>query len=383
LRGYFISSRRVGNPAVGQVLEQLVKMAIILLLIGKAIPLGIEMACLVVVLGMTAGEIVCFLYAFFGYVQGRRKRKERVAPTITGVTGKILKIVAPLSVTSYIRSFLHLAEDVLILAGLKTFSGRDDVATGTYGMLKGMVMPLLVFPLMLLSSFVITLTPEISRMNATGNTRRLEQTVETILHYTCVAGVLIVAVFMTFPYEIGMAVYKNAEVGEMLKALSFLCPFMCIEMVSVGILTGLGQQVSSMRYAVMDSVCRIGMIYFLIPQKGVTGFMVMVAVSNLLTSLLNFIRLLRITKIRLRLNEWALKPALAAAAASQMVKMILNYADFSALPGWMSLAAGIGVVGVAYVAVLFSIGSIRMQDFRWILERLKTTTKIPDAPSEA
>jgi stage V sporulation protein B len=200
LRGYFISSRRVGNPAVGQVLEQLVKMAVILLLIGKAIPLGIETACLVVVLGMTAGEIVCFLYAFFGYVQGRRKRRERVAPTITGVTGKILKIVAPLSVTSYVRSFLHLAEDVLILAGLKTFSGRDDVATGTYGMLKGMVMPLLVFPLMLLSSFVITLTPEISRLNATGNTRRLEQTVETILHYTCVAGVLIVAVFMTFPY---------------------------------------------------------------------------------------------------------------------------------------------------------------------------------------
>jgi hypothetical protein len=45
--------------------------------------------------------------------------------------------------------------------------------------------------------------------------------------------------------------------------------------------------------------------------------MIMVAVSNLLTSLLNFIRLLRITKIRLHLNEWALKPALAAAAAGR------------------------------------------------------------------
>jgi stage V sporulation protein B len=249
-------------------------------------------------------------------------------------------------------------------------------------MLRGMVMPMLVFPLNLLSSFVITLTPEISRMNAAGNSRRLVRTVEAILRYTCAMGILIVAVFMTFPGEIGLAVYKNAEVGDMLRMLSFLCPFMCVEMVSVGILNGLGEQVSSMKYALLDSVTRIALIYFLIPVRGVTGFMIMVAVSNVLTSVLNFRRMTKLVPVRLRLLSWVGGPAIAAAAVGQGVRLLYTYSGMADWGRWIGLAIGICVIAAAYAALLLLMGNIKSEDFYWIIDRIKTSTKTPQTQPE-
>ena len=161
IRGYFIAERRMGNPASGQVVEQLCKMAFIMALLGIYLPRGLEYGCAVVVLGITLGEAICFVYSLGGFLLYRRQGNTG-KPTVNGVVKNILKIAVPISLSSYIRSALRLLEDVLILR-LKTFSGQDDVATGLYGMLKGMVMPLLIFPLNMLSAFVITLTPEISR----------------------------------------------------------------------------------------------------------------------------------------------------------------------------------------------------------------------------
>jgi len=375
LRGYFVASRRAGNPAAGQILEQLIKMAFIVCILGYFIPKGIEYACAVVVAGISIGELSCFLFSFWGYVRARKKRKDNSKADISNTTSKIAVIIAPLAVTAYIRSALRLAEEVLILSGLKTFSGNIAEATSTYGMLKGMVMPLLLFPLSLLSSFVITLTPEISRINAVANTRKLESAVSKILGYTFLAGMFVVVVFMSFPAKLGNAIYQNNQVGEMLKSLSFLCPFMCIEMVVVGILNGIGEQASSMRYALADSVLRITMIYFLIPISGMRGFMAMMIASNIFTSVLNLAKLLKITSVPFHLNDWVLKPVLAAAASSQIVAVFMNYGLFGFFSERAELALYILITGIFYFFILLSIGSIRAEDFKWIISRIKSSPK--------
>ena len=381
IRGYFLAERKMGNPATGQILEQFCKMAFIMGLLGVFLPRGLEYGCAVVVLGITLGEAVCFAYSLGGFLLYRKQAATGRA-SITGVVGSILKIAAPISLSSYIRSALRLAEDVLILSGLKLFSGQDDVATGLYGMLKGMVMPLLTFPLSMLSAFVVTLTPEISRLGAQDNPQRMERTISMILRYTSIIGIFIVCLFMTFSYELGIVIYKDERVGDMLRLMSFLCPFMCIEMVVVGILQGLGEQVSSLRYSVSDCVLRIILVYLLIPMQGVNGFVIMVVASNLFTSLLNLRRLLKITKLHFRLNDWLLKPGLAAVAAGQGVRALCNYWLFPQLSMWQGLAIGLIAMVAIYLAVLLSIGSVRPGDLSWITNRIKFSSKQPKSELE-
>ena len=384
LRGYFIAKRKVINPACSQVFEQLVKMAFIMAVIGLWIPRGIEYACAVVILGITIGECVCLSVSVLGYLADKRRYTKRQRADIKGVTKSLLAFAIPVSVGSYVRSGLRLVEDVLIISGLRAFSGREDAATGTYGMLRGMAMPLLTFPLSLLSAFVVTLTPEISRMNELQNKERLERTISRILQFTSMIGIFIVCVFMSFSHELGMLIYKDPQVGEMLSALSWLCPFMCVEMVVVSILQGLGEQVSSLRYNVTDCLLRVAMVYVLVPRWGVTGFLWMVVVSNLYTSVLNLRRLVKITGISLRLGEWVMKPVLAAMATSQLFRMLCNLYLFQSLPMWAVLVFGSAVSGICYLLILFSVGSLTAGDFQWVLGRLKLPGKsLPVAPEKS
>lgn len=373
LRGYFIAARKVSNPALSQLLEQLIKMAFIMALIGYCLPLGIVYTCAVVILGITVGEVACLLVSLLGYVADKRAVRAAKSSDIRGVTKSLLAFALPVSVGSYIRSILRLFEDVLIIDGLRAFSGQDDVATGTYGLLRGMVMPLLVFPLSLLSAFVVTLTPEISRMSEAGP--RLDRAVSKVLQFTSMLGIFIVCVFLSFSSELGMLFYKSAEAGEMLRALSWLCPFMCIEMVAVSILQGLGRQVSSLRYNVLDCFLRIGLVYALIPRFGVNGFLWMVVASNLFTSLLNLWQLHRITRLTLRPVECVLKPALAALASTQMLRLVYNY--FAAWPDWLVLGVGLLVIGSVYLLTLLGLGCITTDDFRWAYERIRKPGKTP------
>lgn len=382
LRGYFIAERHMANPASGQMVEQLCKMAFIILLMHRALPLGIEYGCALVVLGITLGEAVCFVYSLIGYLLEKRRGASAGKATLTGVTRGILAIAVPISLSSYVRSALRLLEDLLILRGLKAYSGQDDVATSLYGMLKGMVMPLLVFPLSLLFAFVVTLTPEISRLGAKDNPKRMERAISMVMRYTCIIGIFIVGVFMTFSYELGVAVYNDPDVGDLLAAMSFLCPFMCIETVVVGILQGLGEQVSSMRYSVADCVLRVALVYVLIPMKGVGGFLATVVASNLFTSLLNLRRLMKVTRIRLRWREWFFGPALATMAAGQGVKALLDYRLFDTLGLMQGLVVGLLIMTGLYLLALLGIGTLRAGDLTWIANRLRFSSKPPKTEPE-
>jgi stage V sporulation protein B len=373
LRGYFIANRNMGNPAAGQVLEQLVKMVFVAVLLSYWLPRGVEYGCAAVVFGITFGELVCFAFTLLGFVP-ERGRLPRTINT-SGATGRILGIIVPVSLSAYARSGLRLIEDVLVLSGLKAYMPTGDLATETYGRVKGMVMPLLVFPLSLLSAFVVTLTPEISRLGAKNAHERLERVVSRILQVTCIVGIFIVAIFMTFSYELGLLFYRDPDVGETLRQMAFICPFMCIEMVVVGILQGLGQQNAVMRYSVADCLLRVAMVYALVPATGVRGFLWTVIASNVFTSALNLRKLLKTTKIRLRVNDWLLKPALAAASASQIVKTCCNLWFFSAFSVWQVLAVGLAAIAAVYLAVLFSVGSVAPEDFKWIISRLRFEPK--------
>jgi stage V sporulation protein B len=180
-RGYFIAHRRTGNPARAQLLEQLFKVGFIVPLLPRWMPFGLEYACALIVLGLTLGEAVCFLYTLAGFLLMKKRERPRQRGKLRGVMGKILEIILPISVASYVRSSLRLAENVLTMNGLRAYSGESGSGTAAYGMLKGMAMPLLLFPLSLLSSFVITLTPEISRLRVSGQGARLEAAVSKLL----------------------------------------------------------------------------------------------------------------------------------------------------------------------------------------------------------
>ena len=88
---------------------------------------------------------------------------------------------------------------------------------------------------------------------------------------------------MWFGAPLAELVYRDAEVGRYVQVLGLVAPFMYLESMVDGVLKGLGEQMATFRYSLVDSVFRIAAISLLLPRYGMAAFLGIMIASNLLT----------------------------------------------------------------------------------------------------
>ena len=122
-------------------------------------------------------------------------------------------------------------------------------------------------------------------------------------------SILASGLYTVFAYDVAQVLYQSNEIGFLyIAVLGPLTPFMYLESMVDGILKGLNEQLATFRYSVVDSLLRILLIALLLPRFGMKGFLFVMLVSNLLTSLLNWMRLLHVTELKVQWMRWIVNP---------------------------------------------------------------------------
>ena len=368
-KGYFVARRRISGASRAQLLEQAVRIGVIMLIIDRFAGLGLASACLAVMIADTVAEISSCAWLAAGYLLD--KRRLAGPDTVAAIAGApnpatpkkpVLKtlagIAAPITAGRYLNTTLRTIENILVPDCLARFLLSKEQGLSQFGMLKGMAMPLLFFPSSFLSALSMLLVPEISEAAALKQKKRVNTAVVRTLHLTLTASALIGCIFFVFSDELGRLFYKSPEVGFLLKVLAPLLPVMYLESVIDGILKGLNQQVSSLIYSFTDSVIRIVLIVLLVPAFGMPGFLFVMVISNLLTSLLNLHRLLKVTEQKMQWYRWVTGPLLAAAAGGGLAYYLRSLPQLNGLPLLLRLIAGAVVITAIYAGLLAVMGCL-------------------------
>ena len=230
-------------------------------------------------------------------------------------------------------------------------------------MVKGMALPLILFPSTLLTAFSSLLVPEISEAATLGRSERINTAIQRSMHITLTLAIIISGIFMLYPEELSILVYNEPELTGIIRWLAPFMPLMYTESVVVGILRGLGEQNSSLRYGILDSVVRIILIIIAVPARGIDGFMIVMAASNLLTPLLHIHRLKKVSQVSFEWSKWLIKPLLSAALACTAIKLGENL-HLPELPVIAELVLGCLFALCNYCALLFLSGAVTKDDFR-------------------
>ena len=354
VKGYFYAMRKSFHPSNATVIEQIIKMLFIFFLINFYIDRGDAYSCAIVSLGMTVGEIVSCIYIGIIYC-AQKKPTYHQNSGLKKVLSKILKISVPIQTSATFNSALRLAENILIIEGLKIFTHGDHVvATSTYGIIKGMVLPLLLFPTSLLQAVITVLIPELSGASAARKEATIRRACQRALQLTILMGIYITAIFLLFPGEISSLFYSNPNVAPMIKTLCILCPLMYLEMVCVGILNAIGEQIASMKYRIIDGLVRLILIWTLVPKGGVNAFLVIMIMSNIFTAILNLYRLLKVTCLPFCLSQWLIKPFIAILLSSG-ISIALKAKVEMVFPNWLAILVLSLIVAAIYLVLLFSL----------------------------
>jgi len=374
LRGYFYGVRKAFKPASEMIFEQIVQILMIIAVIDYFIPKGLEYACLAIVLATTAAEVLSCGYSFTLF-QVERRRSRLAVVKEKGTWRKIMNIFLPVAATSYLRSGLRTAENVLIPSGLKKFGAANKDALSQYGLLIGMVMPILVFPSSFLSAISTLLIPEISEANALDNRQKVMGAISRVFQLTLLLSLLFCGMFIFFADDIGLSIYQNKEAGGLLMILAPLVPLIYLDFIVDGMLNALNQQMRTLKINILDYTIRITLILILIPRYGLLSFIAIFYISTVLNAYLSINRLVRVSNVKVEISAWILKPLLSIIAAGSVTSLIMRLLPPDYFPLGLTLAVEIILTMVLYFCFLFMVRSLTKKDVTWFKGIVKGTPK--------
>ena len=353
-RGYFIARRKVTPNASSQIFEQAVRIIICLYLVKKYVKKGLKYACAAIMAGDVFSEILaCLLLGLLFFADKKRLKSAKSEGTPnSGILKKILHIALPITSGRYLNSLLRTAENILVPKNLKRYPLAGGSALSQFGMIKGMALPILFFPSAILNAVSTLLIPEMSEASALGRSQVVKYSVRNILKLTALTSFIFAAIFWCGGEKIGYLIYKETEVGRLIKLLSPLVPLMYLDSISDGILKGLDQQGFTFKTAVSDSTIRLCLIPLLLPLKGLEGFILIMYFSNMLTCFLNVSRLLKVSGARLSILKEILFPIALAVSICVIFDKIISLFRVSDNLVYIILLSGFSAL--CYFGILFA-----------------------------
>ena len=293
LAGYFTAVGRVWKTAAEQFLEQLLRMALVALLLYAAPQEDLERSCAAVV---AAGTIADWLGALALYLLYRSDRRIHTGTSRRGqsLTPRMLAIAFPLALSAYARSALNTFRQLLVPRGLRQSGLSADAALTGYGIINGMAMPILLFPTCLPSALAELLVPALTQAQVTGQTDHIRRQVRSLLTQTAIFSLAAAVFFWCTADALGYLVYGTPEAGRYIRLLSPLVPFLYLDIVTDGCLKGLGQMMRSMTYNIAEAALGLVLVWALLPVHALAGYVFVLYVCEIFNFSLSIGRLWKV-----------------------------------------------------------------------------------------
>lgn len=353
LNGCFSALRRGGKIALIQSLEFAVHMAAVLCCMAVSPPETPAEACRLLAICGLCADIFSVTLAVLLW----KKEGSRLVPPELTLAPKLLQIAVPDAVGSWVRSGLVTAKHLLIPKGLRKTGFSAQASLAAYGVIQGMVMPVLTFPHVLLGTVSALLVPEVAEIRAEGQDIRMSAALERLFRFTLLFSFFTACGMLFCGGALGETLYHSGEAANYIRLLAPLTPLMYLDTTVDGVLKGLGLQAVSMRINILDAAVSLLLVWRLIPRTGLQGYMATLYISETMNFLLSYRKLSQCVSLRISLFYGVFAPILAAAAAWFLPMSLMN-----AQP--LGLTAVLS--GALYYLLLRLFGCLRKNDLRWL-----------------
>ena len=361
--GYFTAVTRVAPSSISQIFEQLSQMAFTIFVFALLKPSDIGFACVLVAAGTTVSEACSFTMNLLLY---RRDRKHY--PFVGGPGEKtlsmwqrLLTIALPVGASAVLRSALSTIKHLLVPVSFQKSGMDSETALSQYGIIGGMVLPLLLFPSAFLLGFSNLLVPEVTTCKELGRKSQIEFVISYVFRVTLMFAIGVAAVMMCWADELALILYNEPAAGPAIVALAPTVTVMYLDSAVDGILKGLGEQVAVVRYNVYDAIICLVMVLTVVPLCGTAGYLATIAISEIFNMAISASRLVYVTGFRVNMVRWALAPALGAALSTLFARMMLTLCGISAYEIY-GIVLAVLIMIIAYYAILRMLRCITKDD---------------------
>ena len=344
--GYFTAANRIATLAAVEVAEQLCSMAVTTLALLLWAGEHTARACQAVVLGSCVGGVLTLSLL----VVLRLREGAATGPRIPLVR-RLTETALPLAVADDLKMGINTLENLMVPKRLSLFTAD---ALAQFGMVSGMVFPVMMFPAALLYGLADLLIPELARCNAADSQTRIRYLARRSLRVALLYGIGCGGVLFALSDVLCRWLYKSTDAGHALACYALLVPMLYCDAIIDAMNKGLGLQKICVRVNIFTAALDVLGLYILLPEFGMRGYFISFFVTHLINAGLSLRLLLKKTGIHIPMRIPALV-GLALMAAVLLTGVLENPAGKTAL------------FLLASYSILWLAGVIYTEDLKWLL----------------
>lgn len=357
MTGYYTACSRIRQLVVIEIAERLVSLLMTVALLLTWAKNDLSRACCAITLGSSIGCIFDFFLLYASY----RRDIHRVAVPVESLHMKkrMLRLSVPLALNDYLRAGLTTAEQLLIPYGLARFAGSTAAAMADYGTIHAMVFPVLMFPAAALYAVSDLLVPELSRSRAMGRRLRIVDLTDKCMRMGLLFAGAVAGELLLCAAPLGQLIYHSADAARYLRIFAPMVLMLYLDAIVDGMLKGLAEQVSCVRYNTFTSLLDVLFLLILLPRWGIGGYVFSFAVTHAINLFLSVRRLLVTAQHRPKCADF-LRPIASTALAAAAAALLPDGTS----PAILLLRSGffLAVLSACY----FLTGALTTRDAHWL-----------------
>ena len=347
MTGYFTAAKRIGTLAAVEAAEQFASMAFTMAALTFWAGSDAGRASMSVILGSSLGSVLTLACLLTLRILERPPVGQRIP-----VSGNICRTALPLAAADDLRTGIVTVENLMVPKRLAMNTAVEN-PLAAFGILSGMVFPVLMFPACILFGLAELLIPELARCQAAQSKVRISYLLHRSLKAAMLYGIFFGGLLFLLAEPLCIRLYNNPEAGRSLRLYALLIPMLYCDAITDAMIKGLGQQTVSVRYNIFTNILDVVFLYLLLPEYEMSGYFFSFLVTHIVNFGLSLRRLLYITgeHIPLHIPLMTLSAGICSAWASSYL-----HSPAAQIPAFLLLLS----------SALYLLGIIRKADIQWL-----------------
>ena len=284
-KGYFHGHGRMDSYAIGQLIEQIVRIILVYILIIPQIKISVINGVVAAILTLSIGEIIQNLYMFINVIFFT-KLKNKTTQKFEYKT--IIKPAISLTINKLFNSIAMFLEPIIYTYAFLKTGLSNTIADEFYAIIHGYVIPLIFTTSFITASIETAILPSLTNSYSNKDDEKFQKIVDKALLFCLIPASLFSFFFFNFSEEIMYIFYKTTKGAIFVKIMAIPSFVAYFEGVFVAILIALDYEKKLVFNTIITNIFHLIIIYLLvsIPKFNALGLVVAFSITMIISTLL-------------------------------------------------------------------------------------------------
>ena len=300
LRGFFFGKEKMIPHVISNISEQIIRLLFMLLILPNILNRGVVFTTTSLILINVLSELIASIVLIFFLPKSFTIYKKDLKPSLRS-SKDVLGTSLPVTMTRIIGTISYFFEPIILTYFLTKNNYTTNYIIQEYGIINGLVMPILLLPGFFTGAISSALLPVISREYSKGNINYTKKKLNQAVFFSFIIGLISTIFIFLFPKQLLNILYKTTNGYQYIKNISFIFLVYYLEAPLSTFLQATNNSKIMMYDNLVGYIIKTISLILLcfIPNIGLYSLLISSSINIIITTLKHIIHIKRILKPRL------------------------------------------------------------------------------------